>query len=235
MTTNTYPVVEESLTTSGCTNLHVHTHPQPIDDTLRYKVSVSKAIAHDTVRVSANVTVLTHPQQTTDIVLAQEIEPTLRDFIAAEWVISYLERKPDAAGYERLTMQASARVEISENFNLIERARRASRDGISLSEPETHRSISVDRVQSVVKELWFRVVAVVNLQKDEFSKASGRTWRIGDIELGQIERTGDNRYTKGAARTENDQFFAEVDEPAAKQGGERISLSANVVLRSTAI
>ena len=78
---------------------------QKPDDTLRYKVSVSKAVAQDTVRVSSQVNVLVQPEEKSEKVMSERVLPALNDFIQGDWVISTLERRSDATGYERITMR----------------------------------------------------------------------------------------------------------------------------------
>jgi hypothetical protein len=216
-------------TATGVTIVH-----QKSDDTLRYKVSVSKAVAQDTVRVISTITVLVNPQETTEKVLGERVQGVLNDFINGDWVISDLDRRADAAGYERITMKASARVSFAENFNLSDRARTANREGISISDTEVNRSASPEKVKLVVKELWFKIIEYINGQIPQFNALTGREWRIGDVEYGQPDRGGEQRYSKGSTRSEVDQFFSESDDPSVKQGGERISLVANVTLRATA-
>ena len=205
---------------------------QKTDDTLRYKVNVSKSVAQDTVLVTTTITVLVNPQETTEKVLSERAQPVLNAFIAGDWVISELERQADAAGYERVSMKASARVSVSENFNLADRARTASREGISISQTDVNRSASPEIVKVVVKELWFKIIEYINGQIPQFNTLTGRVWRIGDVEYGLPDRASEQRYSKGSTRSEVNQFFAETDEPSVKQGGERISLTANVTLRA---
>lgn len=217
-------------TPSGVTIVH-----QKSDDTLRYKVSVSKAVAQDTVRVISTITALVNPQETTEKVLGERVQLVLNNFINGDWVISDLERRADAAGYERITMKASARVSFTENFNLSDRARTANREGISISDTEVNRSASPEKVRLVVKELWFKIIELINDQIPQFNALTDRVWRIGDVEYGQPDRDrgGEQRFSKGATRNEVNQFFSESDDPSVKQGGERINLVANVTLRAT--
>lgn len=234
MTDNTYPLTEEKNHPGSASPSSITVINPKADDTLRYKVYVSKAVAQDTVRISTTVTVLVHPQDATDKVLTERVQPVLNDFIGGDWVISALDRRSDAAGYERVTMQASARVAFSENFNLADRARAANREGISISDPEVNRSASPEKVVLVVKELWFKIIENVNAQIPQFNALTGRVWRIGDVEFGSPDRGSEPRFSKGSSRSEVDQFFSELDDPSVKQGGERISLTANVTLRSDA-
>ena len=212
----------------GITIIH-----QKADDTLRYKVNVSKSVAQDTVLVLTTITVLANPQDTTEKVLSERVQPVLKDFIDGDWVISELERHADTAGYERVSMKASARVAVAENFNLTDRARTASREGLSISDTGVSRSASPEKVKLVVKELWFKIIEYINTQIPQFNALTGRVWRIGDVEYGLPDRASESRYTKGSTRSEVDQFFSELDDPSVKQGGERISLTANVTLRAT--
>src|ERR1700676_5631876 len=71
------------------------------DDTLRYKVLVTKAVPQDTVRISVDVAALARPDEPTDEVMAGRIRPALERFIRGDWMLSGLERNVDAIGFER--------------------------------------------------------------------------------------------------------------------------------------
>lgn len=204
------------------------------DDTLRYSVYATKALAQETVRISVSVTVLVHPHDGIDKVLAERVTPALKDFINSDWVISGLDRRADTAGYERVTLQAYARVAFAENFNLANRARTANREGISISNPEVNRSLSAEKVAVIVKELWFTILENVNTQIPHFNQITGRVWRIGDVEYGTPDRDSETRYSKGASSSEIEQYFSEGNDPSVNQGSERISLTAKVTLRADA-
>jgi hypothetical protein len=204
------------------------------DDTLRYKVLVTKAVPQDTVRISVDVAALARPDEPTDEVMAGRIRPALERFIRGDWMLSGLERNVDAVGFERLSLRATARVPFSENLNLVDRARVASQEGLSISTPGVDRALAPDKVAVVVRNLWFQVSEHVNTHMPQFERLTGRRWRIGDIEYGLPERGGDRPRLKGAHREEEDQFWAETDDAAALQGAERVSLIALVTLRANA-
>lgn len=234
MTDKNYPELEDKINSGSANPARITLINPKADDTLRYTVYVSKALAQDTVRISTTVTVLVHPQDTIDKVLTERVEPVLNDFISGDWVIRGLDRRSDAVGYERVTMRASARVAFAENFNLADRARAANREGISISDPDVDRSSSPEKVTQAVKELWFKIIENVNMQIPQFNELTGRVWRIGDVEYGAPDRGSEARFSKGSSRSEVDQFYSELDDPSVKQGGERISLTANVTLRADA-
>ena len=62
-------------------------------------------MAQDTVRVSSQVNVLVQPEEKSEKVMSERVLPALNDFIQGDWVISTLERRSDATGYERITMR----------------------------------------------------------------------------------------------------------------------------------
>lgn len=213
---------------------NIQLNNRKIDDTLRYSVYATKALAQETVRISVSVTVLVHPHDAIDKVLAERVTPALKDFIHADWVISGLDRRADTAGYERVTLQAFARVAFAENFNLANRAHTANREGISISNPEVNRSLSAEKVAETVKELWFTILENVNAQIPHFNQITGRIWRVGDIDYAAPDRNREVRYSKGASSSEIEQYFSEGNDVSFNQGSERISLSAKVTLRADA-
>lgn len=205
--------------------------PKP-DDTLRYTVLVTKAVAQETVRINVSVTVLARPDETIDAVLAERVRPALQNFIRGEWMVSGLERQGDAVGFERVSLRAATRVAFAENFNLTERARLASLNGLSIVDPEVDRALAPDKVAAIVKDLWFQVIERVKEHVEHFDRLTGRRWRIGDVEYGVPERGGERQSMKGARRADAEQFWASTDDAGTLQGAERVSLVARVTLRA---
>lgn len=78
--------------------------------------------------------------QTDQATLQIRIRDALNRFISGcNWVFSVLERSTyHVAGYERINLQAAARVPSSQNYNLLRRAQLASCEGLSISDPQVN-------------------------------------------------------------------------------------------------
>ncbi len=135
-----------------------------------------------------------------------------------------------------MTLRASVRLPALENWNLPERARAASGEGISLSSPEVSYALSVEKVDAAVEELRTRLFTLAAQQAKSFAEASGRPWRVGDVEFGaaSVARDRSRRTGKGAYADEESsiELLALSDSPSGVTSGERITLLAVVVLKS---
>lgn len=206
------------------------------DDTLRFKLFAQKVIVQEDARITVEVHALVSTAQNDRKSLEQKIRAALTSFISAEWAFSTIQRGGEAAGYERVTLNASTRVPIGEVYNLEERARQASTEGLSLRDPKINYSIPSQRVSETVQELRRQIVEDARQQIADLDQTTGRAWRIGDIAFGLWDNRGEFRTGKGAYRASDDaiaDLFSDTDD-AGMTSAERISLVADVTLRSTA-
>ena len=204
------------------------------DDTLRYRAIAQRTLAQDTVCVSIYVALLVSATQTDQAELQRQIRDALSRFIPhVEWVFSTLHREANpTVGFEQINVKASTRIPSSQNFNLNDRARRASREGLTLSGAVVDYSLPVSLVNKVVHELRGEIVSTTLLELTDFERQTGRKWRIGDIEFG-IGGRSDEYTAKGARRSSG---FEDLLDPDGEglSGAERISLIAEITLRALA-
>lgn len=204
-------------------------------DTLRYRVMAHKTLAREDVRINVTVIALERAAGRDPAGLEASIRAALAAFIPGEWRFSRIERKGEA-GYERVGMQASARVKAAENYDLVERARLASREGLTISFPSADYALSRERIDAVFDELRLEILARVAVQAEATSRATGRPWRLGDIAFGtEAGVLGRAATAKGAYRDDGEALFADIDDVDPERvlaGSERITLVASVVLKS---
>lgn len=203
-------------------------------DTLRYRIQAQKALPQDDVRITVPVTALVHTRDSNQSALRETIREALNVFVLAEWAFSRIERGGDAVGYERVQLTAAARVKSSENYDLAERARRASREGLTLGQPRVDHSLSPEKVDEVVRALRIHILRQVQTHIVEFDEATGRPWRIGEISFGleDAEAYAAQRTAKGAYRDIEDVLGALDEGGGGLAGAERIKLVATVTLRA---
>ena len=204
------------------------------EDSLRFKLFAQKAIVQEDARITVDVHALVSTSQNDRATLEQKIRSALGAFISAEWSFSTIRRGGEAVGYERVTLNASSRVAIAEIYNLDERARQASTEGLSLREPRVSYALTSQRVNETVEELRRRIVEDAKRQIMEFDQLTGRNWRIGEITFGICDNRSEVRSGKGAYRVSDDaiaDLFSEADD-AGMTSAERISLVAEVTLRA---
>ena len=202
------------------------------DDTLRYRAIAQRTLAQDIVRVSVQVALLVSAAQKDQAVLIRQIRDALNRFIPnVEWGMSALQRGGNpTVGYEQINVTATARIPSAQNFNLNDRAWRASQEGLTLSSVFADGSLPASQVTEVVDELRANIVKKVMFDLSDFEAQTGRKWRIGEIEFG-VGGEGGTRTAKGASRSEGYEGLFDPDGEGLT-GAERISLVAEITLRS---
>jgi len=206
-----------------------------LTDTLRFRVQVEKSLPQETVRIGVRVLAIVRGSDRDTAALEGRVREALGQFIAATWVLSRIERTAEAAGYERVQLQAVTRVSAAENHNLDERANAASREGLKLDSPAVSYGLSSDKIGEVVDELRLAALARVQTQVEAINRQTGRDWRIGDVLFGAAD--GYRATSKGAYRDDNvgSSLDGLADESPVLHGAERVVLLAAVTLKSAAV
>ncbi len=212
---------------------------RPRDDEIIYRLVSQKTIVQDDVRVSVPVTALVSTAGLDQALLDRRIRAALVRFLESEWVFSLVRRDGEAVGFERVTLTAWTRVPHAQVFNLAERARRASEEGLSLGEPDVDYSLPAKRLNEIAHELRGELMGQVRRQLADYEQWTGRRWRIGQILLGSMTEIASRRTAKGIHRSEDElalSFSAssayDDDRSQGVTGAERVSLVAEVTLRS---
>jgi len=212
---------------------------RPRDDEITYRLVVQRTIEQEDVRVSVPVTALISTTAPDQQALDGRIRTALGRFLPAEWVFSLVKRDGEAVGFERVTLTAWTRVSHAQIFNLAERARRASEEGLSLGEPDVDYSLPPKRLNEIAHELRGDLMRQVQRQLADYEQWTGRRWRIGQILLGSMSEIAARRSAKGMYRSEDElalSFSAsssyDDDRSLGVTGAERVSLVAEVTLRS---
>ena len=204
----------------------------PQDDTLEYKVYVSKTVPRGDATLTAVVAVLANSQKNTPEMINQRVLEALAEFVPVRWECMSQERSTISPGFEQVRVQALARIGPEQNRNLEERGRHASREGLEITNIRVKSTLPQDQVDQIVKELWFDTVEQVNEHMAEFNRVSGRAWRIGNIVYGVPSDTHSRTISaKGAYREEPYELFGALIE-SGLVGAEKICLTAQVTLKS---
>ena len=116
-----------------------------------------------------------------------------------------------------------------------ERARVASREGLSLTGPAADFAIPPQRMGRIVHELRLEILDQVAKQLQDYRDGTGRDWRLGDLDFGIVgEGWAQPRTAKGAYRSNTPDFNDEPEAEIGLSGAERVTLVAEVVLKSAA-
>ena len=204
-------------------------------DTLRFRLQAMRTLVQEDVRVAVQVAALVSTRDYDAGLLDTRIREALRDFIAADWTFSRLTRVGDAVGYEQVRLTAWTRVAPGDIHNLAERARVASREGLSLTGPAADFAIPPQRMARIVHELRLEILDQAAKQLQDYRDRTGRDWRLGDLDFGVVGEGGfRERTAKGAYRSNTPDFNDEPETDIGLSGAERITLVAEVVLKSAA-
>lgn len=203
----------------------------PDVDTLRFRLTSSRVVARTEVNIQVAVIALVSSQDADKEALEIRVGEALNQLIQADWTIRSIQRERDDSGFERVTLQASARVSERENFNLSGRARKASSEGLSIQDPRVGYSLSGAVLVESTMALQTHIVQQAMTRIAAFNQSSGRIWRIGDILFGERESWGIDYTAKGARRENSEQAAEGADLMITS---ERLFLVAQVTLKSRA-
>ena len=207
-------------------------------DTLRFQLYAARALPQEDIRLTVAVTAFVPPSDNDRDGLERRIRAALARVADVPWTFSRIGRQEEAAGYERVSLRAAARLPAVENWNLTERLRNASGEGIEIAQPEVSYALTAGKVDAAVAALRLELLEKATKQAEAFSCASGRAWRIGDMEFGasSLSREGGRRTGKGAYSDDSDAIEAPgiAESTGAVRSGERITLIAAVVLKAAA-
>lgn len=204
----------------------------PQDDTLQYKVYVSKAVPRGEATLTATIVLIVSTHNNAPEIVNQRVFEALAAFVAVPWDGMSSERETISPGFEKVQVHVLAKIAADENRNLEERARHASREGLEITSIKVKPTLPQEQVHQIVKALWFETVDKVNRHLAEFNRASGRIWRIGDLVFG-VPETGKTRtvMSKGSYREEPDELIGEMFESGIA-GLDKIGLATQVTLKS---
>lgn len=170
-----------------------------LQDTIEFELTAEETVVNDTVKVIAQVDAIITTDESDDT-LYSRIRSTLMQFIpSAKWQFSNISRSNDTAGVERLTLVASARIPETENRNLRERSREASRKGLSISSYRVDEQIPASMVDAVSKKLRLKILELANAELEDVREAMGDdTWRIYSVNH-LADSTKNHRHVMEAA------------------------------------
>jgi hypothetical protein len=201
-----------------------------IVDTLRFRLTASRILPRSDVRVTVQVHTLISTGDQDHDGLVGRVRAALARFIDTAWTVSGVTRKADDTGFERVELTASAQVAVRENYNLHERARRASAEGLAITDPTVDSRLPGKVIAEATMDLQEYIVDLAQQRIARFDKATGRIWRIGDIQFGVDTENYD--VSPKLARRETALLDGATDDLLTTS--ERLLLVAQVTLKSNA-
>ena len=200
--------------------------------TLRYRTMAQKSVRRESIRIAVSVTALVSSGNADALAIEKRALEALNSFVRADWLLSSPQRNSETAGYERIALTATTRVALNENYNLAERTRLASTEGLSLQDPQVSYIIPAQIVSEAVQDLRLEILVDAQRHSEQFAARSGGKWDIADIAYGVHAEDFGLRSGKGAYRSELDDLDEEKQKSEA--GAERVRVFADIVLRSEA-
>lgn len=204
-------------------------------DTLSFRLYAYQTLPQETVKITVSITMLVSTNQTDQASLRVRIREVLARFIPdCNWVFSVLDRGVHpVAGYERINLEAAARVPSNQNYNLNRRAQLASIEGLSITDPRVDYNLPTRVVNQAVADLRKDILRQAQAEAADYRCLTQRDWRIGSISFGWDDDCyGHNVTSKGAMRQAGSEGL-EVDDPVdGLSGAQQISLRAEVRLHA---
>lgn len=209
-------------------------------DTITFFLSADKLVVSDTIKVNIQVNALV-PNDKGEEAIRTDIKSALAKFIpSADWSFNNLQRSSDTTGYERIWVQASARVSERENYKLHERAKQASVQGLSLDNIGVDTTVPVYKLEKAEQELRLEIIKKAMTETKEIGELTNRDYRVQAIEY---QNQGDPGVRKSAGTVSN--MYTSMGTSSAPTGGagsddsltnaQRVSLSAHITLAVFAI
>lgn len=206
----------------------------PIQDTINFQLRADTVVVSDTVKVIVYINALV-TADTTESALRLDIKRALASFLDTSWQINGIERASDDSGYEKVSMRATARVNESENYNLENRAKAVSRQGLQLGSVEVDSTVPAPMLEAAEKKLRAEILTKAKEEAAELAEITGRAYRVGQV---NFQNQGDPMMRKAAvASTSNMAYGSGFNGGGAGDGGEeslanaqKVSLAANIVL-----
>ena len=186
-------------------------------------------VKRTTVAVMVEVVTLVSAQDQDLKALEAKVRAALHRFIDTPWHTAPTERVRDESGFERVKLVGFARVPREQNFNLAERARVASSEGLSIQNPLVDYKVETAVLVAETEKLHGDLIRRAQERMTEFSALTGRSWRIGHIQFGLSDRA-DGELSPKMARRESARYGSEDQD--VLMTSERISMLAEVELRA---
>ena len=210
-------------------------HPHLVDS-LRFRLEATRSAPQAEVRITVGVVALVSSAEKAQKAFEAHLGAVLKDFIDVPWSYSHVVRENEATGFERVKLRAATRVPHAQNWNLAERARKASREGLSIQVADVSYALSREQLREIVGELRLELLREATAQAAGMSEASGRVWRVGDVEFGVADYvTERGEYTAKGARRDPDgigEMLASLGDSGAIVSGERVTMNAAVTLKA---
>ena len=150
-----------------------------LQDNITFQLRADRIVVNDTVKVTATVVALAMYED--ESTLRAQIRSALTDFIGAEWKFNNIQRETDQSGYERVVLTATVRVSEKENYNLEDRARKVSKQGLQLTQVVVDSGVPAAELEKAEKELRLDLLKKVNDELEAINGVMGGSYRVSNV------------------------------------------------------
>ena len=171
--------------------------PQPvIQDTVEFAVRADETVINNTVKLVATVVAMV-AGDITEEALRSDVKSTMKKLVDADWQFANMQRNADDSGFERVTLNASVRVPETENYNLDNRAKEASRRGLSITQVDVDTSVPQTMLDEAESKLRITLIQKVRAETDKLEAVIGTKdgYRIHQLKFAPVQTIN----TRGAS------------------------------------
>lgn len=208
----------------------------PIQDSLNISLTAEETIVNETVKLIATITAQVTPDEPPEA-LPNRVREMMNKVVdtskfESKWHFSNMNRSKDDTGYERVTLTASARVPEGENYNLDDRAERASQRGLVINDIEADTSTPAYLIEATVSKLRVQIAEKAKKECDALSAALGRQYRIHSINFNGADYGGAKalRASSSNAMAATMSYGSGASDDGTLGNAQKVSLSASVSL-----
>lgn len=196
---------------------------QPIEHHIHFTLTEESTLVNETVKITVHVNVLAVDKDETSV--RAEIRGALEKFIpGTEWQFSN-QRRGDDNGYERVTLNAVARVKETENYSLEQRLEAVSKMGMKLQLQGVDDTMPQRAIQDEEQALRLRILTKALEEADKVVALTRRDYRLGQVQFGQNQQFASKGITASLAATAH-----AGGSDAGFGSSQKLRLTANVTL-----
>lgn len=179
-----------------------------VQDTVEFDLLAERTVVNKTVKLIANIAAMIKSDMP-EAILTTNVQAMMKNFLDASWSFSNMQRSADQSGMERISLQASARVPESQNYNLDKRTRAASTEGLSIISVQADTTPPMADIEQAESDLRadllvkaIRELTVVNKAMGVAASTHNREYRVGRVTFESVDNSFQmSNSSRGSTKT----------------------------------
>lgn len=152
-----------------------------VQDTLSFSLDAETTITNNTVKFTTTVVAVIDGVSITEENLGSEVKKALNAFVTGEWSFQNPQRQRNDAGLEEARYVASLRASQSENSDVDNRRKNASRPGLNITNVQIDVNLPSRFIAEGESKLRVILLKRAAEQAQALSEASGREYRVHSL------------------------------------------------------